>query len=119
MPALANTWLDRVDLPDIDIFEQYVSYSVYRDGALLSDGTVNLTFPKYFHYQDPKLAAHVEGDEIVVSAAAYAKSVEIQNANEDLVLSDNYFDINGGERRVKILSGDVYGLRLRSVYDIR
>ena len=61
----------------------------------------------------------MEGDEIVVSAGAYAKGVEILNRQEDLILSDNYFDLNGDERRVKILSGEAEGIRLRSVYDIR
>ena len=60
----------------------------------------------------------MEGDEIVVAAKAYAKSVEIQNENQDLLLSDNYFDMNAGETRVKVLSGSTEGLRLRSVYDI-
>ena len=44
--------------------------------------------------------------------------MEIQNRREDLLLSDNYFDMEAGERRVSILSGSPDGLRLRSVYDI-
>ena len=59
-----------------------------------------------------------EGDEIIVSAEAYAKSVEIQNENDDLILEDNYFDMNAGERRVKILDGKPENLKVRSVYDI-
>ncbi len=119
VPALSSLWLDKTELPDIDVFGQYISYGVYRSEELLSDGTVNLTYPKYFRYEDPQLDLKVEGDEIVVTAAAYAKSVEIRNENEDLVLSDNYFDMNGGVKRVKIISGDPTGLKLRSVFDIR
>ena len=52
-------------------------------------------------------------------ANAYAKSIEIQNENEDLVLSDNYFDLNGGSKRVHIERGIPDGIRLQSVYDIR
>lgn len=55
----------------------------------------------------------------MVTAGAYARGVEIQNGAEDLLLSDNYFDMNPGERRVKILRGEPFGLRARSVYDIR
>jgi len=44
--------------------------------------------------------------------------VEIQ-AGADTVLEDNYFDMNAGQRRVKILRGSVEGLSVRSVYDIR
>ena len=54
-----------------------------------------------------------------MTAQAYAKSVEIKNENQDLVLSDNYFDLNGDSRTVKILRGKPEGIRLRSVYDIR
>ena len=53
-----------------------------------------------------------------VSADAYAKSVEILNQNEDLILSDNYFDLNADSKTVKVISGSVDKLRLRSVYDI-
>ena len=63
-------------------------------------------------------ASRVEGNEIIVSAEAYAKSVEILNENEDMVLEDNYFDMNAGEKRVRIISGEPVGLKVRSVYDI-
>ena len=45
--------------------------------------------------------------------------MEIRNENEDLILEDNYFDMNAGERRVKVIKGDVDTLRVRSVFDIR
>ena len=80
---------------------------------------MNFSYPKYFRYQDPQLTAKVIGDEIEITASAYAKSVEILNENEDLILSDNYFDMNAGTKRVKIESGDPSVLHLRSVYDIR
>lgn len=118
VPALTSVWLDKIELPEADIFEHYVSYSLYEHGSFVSDGTVIFSLPKYFRYLDPQLACRVEGDELVVSAKAYAKSVEVQNENEDLLLSDNYFDLNAGEKRVKILSGKPEKLRLRSVYDI-
>lgn len=35
-----------------------------------------------------------------------------------LILEDNYFDMNAGEYRVKILDGKPDGLKVRSVYDI-
>ena len=118
VPALSSVWLDKVELPDVDIYEDYVSYDLFENGQRLSGGTVIFSLPKYFHYADPQLSCRVEGDEIVVTAQAYAKSVEVQNENEDLLLSDNYFDMNAGETRVKVLSGSTENLRLRSVYDI-
>lgn len=119
VPALTSVWLDKVEFADADIFSNYASYELVQDGAVISDGTVNFSYPKYFRYEEPGLSCRVEGDEIIVSAKAYAKSVEIQNENEDLVLSDNYFDLNADEKRVKIVSGKPENLRLRSVFDIR
>lgn len=119
VPALTSVWMEKVEFADADIFANYASYELVKDGQVISDGTVNFSYPKYFRYEDPCLACRVEGDEIVVSAKAYAKSVEIQNENEDLVLSDNYFDLNADEKRVKIVSGCAENLRLRSVYDIK
>lgn len=119
VPALSSVWLEKVMLPEIDIFSEYVSYEMTQEGTVISEGTVMFSYPKYFRYEDPKLTCRVEGDEIVVSADAYAKNVEIQNENEDFILSDNYFDLNGNEKRVKVISGEMKGIRLRSVYDIR
>lgn len=119
VPALSSVWLEKVLLPEIDIFSDYVSYAMSQDGEIISEGTALFSYPKYFRYEDPKLSCRVEGDEIVVSADAYANNVEIQNENEDFILSDNYFDLNGNEKRVKVISGEMKGIRLRSVYDIR
>lgn len=119
VPALTSVWLDKVEFPNVDVYTQYISYEMEQDGAVISDGTVNFSYPKYFRYEDPQLTCRVIGDEIEVTASAYAKSVEILNEKEDLILSDNYFDMNAGTKRVKIESGDTGSLRLRSVYDIR
>lgn len=119
VPALSSVWLDKELLPDLDVFSEYVSYELCQDGETISEGTVIFSYPKYFRYEDPRLSYRVEGDEIIVSAEAYAKSVEIQNEKEDFILSDNYFDLNGDEKRVKIISGEAKGIHLKSVYDIR
>ncbi len=119
VPALSSVWLDKVLFPDIDIFSEYVSYELRQDGKIISEGTVIFSYPKYFRYEEPHLSYRVEKDNIIVSADTYAKGVEIQNAAEDLVLSDNYFDMNGNEKHVKIISGEAKEIRLKSVYDIR
>ncbi len=119
VPALTSVWLDKIDLADIDIYREYISYELVKDGTVVSEGTVNLSYPKYFVYEDPHLTCQVNGNEITVTADAYAKSVEILNDNEDLILSDNYFDMNAGTKTVAVESGDITNLRLRSVFDIR
>lgn len=117
--ALSGCWLEKEELPDLDVFCEYVSYEAWEAGNLVSQGTTIFSYPKYFRYEDPELTFRVHGDEITVAARAYAKSVEIQNEEQNLVLSDNYFDLNGGKKTVKILRGEPKGIRVRSVYDIR
>ena len=116
---LSAKWLDPVDLKEAGLYENYVSYQLVEEGETVSQGTVLFCPPKHFKFVDPKLKVRLDGDEILVSASAYAKSIEIRNDNDDLILSDNFFDLNGGERRVKIIKGEPVGLSVRSVYDIK
>lgn len=118
VPALSAVWLEKEDCMDAKLYENYVSYECRDAEQLLSAGTVLFCPPKHFHFVNPELTVEAEGEELVVSAKAFAKSVEIQNQNQDLLLSDNYFDMNGGSRRIKILKGKPVGLTVRSVYDI-
>ena len=119
VPALSSQWLDKVEVPDINLNDEYLSYHLCNGSGVVSEGTVIFSLPKFFHWEEPKLSYTVKGDTITVKAAAYAKSVEIQNRNQDLVLSDNYFDMNAGEKKVKIISGKAGKLKLRSVWNIR
>ncbi len=116
--ALSGVWLEKIELPDVDIYKEYVSYQALKDGRIVSEGTVIFSYPKYFRYENPNLKVQVDGKFLTVSGDTYAKSVEILNENEDLVLSDNYFDLNGDSKTVEVISGKVDKLRLRSVYDI-
>ncbi len=119
VPAQESVWLPKEELPEIDVFTQYVSFEAWENGKCISEGTVIFSYPKYFRYENPELSCKVKGNQITVSSPVYAKSVEILNEQEDLVLSDNYFDLNGDSRTVEILRGKPEGLKLRSVWDIR
>ena len=119
LPALTSVWLEKVSLPNIDIYKEYVSFEALIGNQIVSEGTVIFSYPKYFKYEDPKLQYSIDGDEITVTASGYAKSVEILNENEDIILSDNYFDLNGNSKTVKVLSGNTDVIKLRSVYDIK
>ena len=119
VPALSSVWMDKVELPEVDVFTEYVSFEAWEKGQKISEGSVIFSYPKYFKYENPNLRFHVEGNTITVAADAYAKSVEILNENEDLVLSDNYFDLNGDSKTVEILRGDPKNIRVRSVFDIK
>ena len=117
--ALSSIWMDRVELPDAGLYDNYVSYQLVENDEAVSEGTVLFCPPKFFRFLDPGLSVRNEGDEIIVTAEHFAKSIEIRNDNDDLILSDNFFDMSGGEKRVRIIKGKPEGLRARSVYDIK
>ena len=48
-----------------------------------------------------------------------SRAIEVINEEDNLLLEDNYFDINSGIHKVKIIKGEPKGLKVRSVYDIR
>ena len=108
------------DLNKTDVENNYYSYELTDScGKVVSSGTVLFTAPKHFRFMDPELSYEILGDEIIVKAKAYAKSIELYSPDSDLILSDNFFDMNAGEVRIKILEGDIKTIKLRSVYDIR
>ena len=116
---LSVTHLEEIDYEKTDVKNNYLSYELIVDSEVISEGTVLFTAPKHFDFVDPELEVTVEGDEIVVKAAAYAKSVEIYSPDSDFILSDNFFDMNAGEKRVKVIEGEVGEVLVRSVFDIR
>ncbi len=118
VPKQTSLWLDKEELPGIDIYNEYVSYQASIGDEVISEGTVIFSLPKYFRFIDPNLRYEVDGNMITVHADSYAGSVEIRNDNDDLILTDNFFDMNAGTKTVKVLSGKITDLRLRSVYDI-
>ena len=98
------------------------------EGQIVSEGVSLFTAPKHFCFADPGLTVRRDGDSLVIRAEHFAKSVEILGCEESIgpdsgyryvKLSDNYFDMNPGEKRVRILEGDAENFRVRSVYDIR
>lgn len=118
-PALTAVWLPEQDFTKYDPYDCYYAYGLTdRAGRPVGQGSVLFCAPKHFRFVDPQLSVRVENGEVVVTASAYARSVELQ-CGADVLLEDNYFDMNGGERRVKILRGEVRSAAARSVYDIR
>ena len=119
VPALDAVWLPEQDFTKYGPYDCYYAYRLTdRAGRTVGEGSVLFCAPKHFRFQDPALTVRLEGNEAVVTASAYARSVEIQ-CGPDILLEDNYFDMNGGERRVKILRGEAKDAAVRSVYDIR
>lgn len=112
-------WLDKVEFNDIDIFNSYFYYELLENNEVVQSSTLIFSVPKYFNYPNPNLKCEVKGDELIISSDNYAKSVSISNENDDLVLSDNYFDMNKGQVIIKVLKGKIDTINLKSVYDIK
>ncbi|MCL2081612.1 MAG: glycoside hydrolase family 2 protein [Oscillospiraceae bacterium] len=116
--AFSSEWLDELDFSDCCELSNYFSFELDVDGGIVSRGTALFCMPKHFEFVDPQLKVERSGDELTVSASAYAKSVELYSDDGDFVLSDNFFDINGGSVTVKILRGNADEIKARSVWDI-
>ncbi len=117
--AQSSLWLDEQDFSDRETRECYYAYDLLDEKAQrVGGGTVLFCAPKHFRFEDPRLTVREEGSEIVVTAAAYARSVEIQ-CGPDTLLEDNYFDMNGGEKRIRVIRGTPGSISARSVFDIR
>ena len=112
-------WLPKLDFSEYDELGVYISYSFEQEGEVVSENTSLFTAPKHFAFADPKLTWRREGNLLEISADAYAKSVEIEGVDGDVRLSDNFFDMNPGVKRVEILTGDATDFTLKSVYQIR
>ncbi len=120
VPAMSVLWLDEIDFRKTDVLHNYLSFSFVSEGNIVSDGTVLFTAPKHFEFKDPGLSYAVNGDEITVTAQNYAKFIEVDSPDSDFILSDNYFDLNGGEtKKLKVVEGTPKTIKLRSVFDIR
>lgn len=117
--ALSVVILEEEDFNKTDVLNNYYSYELVIDNSIVSEGTVLFTAPKHFNFIDPELSCEINGNELTVRANSFAKSVEIYSPDSDVVLSDNFFDINGGSKTVTVLEGKAENLKFRSVYDIR
>ena len=113
---LSAQGVEKLELSDIDPRCDHLSFAIYVDGECKSEGSVLFTPPKHYGFADPHLSFSVCGDIITVKSEAFAKSVCI--SGDDIVLDDNYFDMESGERQIRILSGSAEDLTIRSMYDI-
>jgi beta-mannosidase len=119
VPALTSLWLDELDFADAGLYDNYISFELSDNkGGYISSGTALFCLPKHFRFINPALRAEAGEGFITVHAAAYARSVEI-DCGADVLLEDNYFDMNAGSRTVRVLRGKPGDVMLRSVYDIR
>ena len=118
VPALSVLWLEN-EAFDYDVHTAHLHYVFEAAGEVVSQGCVLFVPPKHYGWIDPGLICRREGDELVVTAAAFAKGVFVEGIDGDVILSDNSFDMEPGERRLRILSGNASGFAVTSVYDLQ
>lgn len=116
----SGTWLEKeIFNGTADEREMHLYYEFRQGDQVVSSGTALFVAPKHYRFADPKLRVRVEGNEVIVVSEAYAKGVCIESEDGNLRLSDNFFDMEKGERHL-LIQGTLPGgeLRVRSVYDI-
>ena len=118
VPALSAVWLDKLVFEQATLTGHYVSYDFMVDGGIVSEGTAIFCAPKHFDFCDPHITAIADGDEIRLQADAFARQVWVESDDPDMLLSDNAFDMNAGEKRLLVLRGTAKNLRVRSVYNL-
>ncbi len=119
VPSFESVWLEEQDFSDTAYLDNHYTYDYEVEGRVVSRGSVLFTAPKHYRFADPELTYRLDGNRITIHAKAYAKCVEISSGDCDLILSDNYFDMEKGTAVVDIIEGRPKTLELRSVYDIR
>ncbi|MBR2623045.1 MAG: glycoside hydrolase family 2 protein [Clostridia bacterium] len=117
--ALSAKWLDKIVFEGLDPKTQHLHFTLEVNGEILSEATVLFTVAKYHRFQNPHLRYELENNVITIHSDCYAKAVQIEGIDGDLLLEDSFFDMEKGEKRIRILSGTATKLSLRSVYDIR
>ena len=116
----SGTWLDKEIYNGLaDEREMHLYYEFVQDGKIVSSGSAMFVAPKHYRFADPKLSVRVEGETVIVTSEGYAKGVCVESEDGNLRLSDNFFDMEKGERVLAIVGKKPEGeLRVRSVYDI-
>lgn len=118
VPALEGLWLDKLDFSSRDEQTMHLTYQLFVQEQVVSEGSCLFTPPKHYAFQDPCLTLTREGDTLTITAEAYAKHVQIEGIDGEVKLSDNFFDMEAGTRQVQILEGSASKFQCRSVYDI-
>ena len=119
IPPYSGVWLNQMDFTGVAQEEEmHLWYEFVQDGKVISSGSTLFVAPKHYHFADPELSLTKEGNKVTVHSLAYAKGVCIESADGNLRLSDNFFDMEKGDKTVEILQNSNEDLLVRSVYDI-
>ena len=112
--------MNKAAFPEMYFFEKEKAQNVY----ISKHNFKNIKPHSHEYYEleyfyEGSGVCEINGNKITVYADSYARFVEIYSPDSDFILSDNYFDMNAGEKTVEILEGTPKTIVLRSVYDIK
>ena len=108
----------QMEFTEADMRRWYLSYELWIGDRRVSHGSSLFVPPKHFEFEDPQLEVWQEGEMVCIRSSAFAKGVELGNKDGDLLLSDNYFDMDAGVERVRVIQGSMEGLSVRSIYSL-
>jgi len=81
----------------------YLRFEVVENGLIEAEGTILFVSPRRFDFHEPKIVCEVEETDedfrIRIRSEAYAQAVTLGTGPFVCVLSDNAFDLHGGEER--------------------
>ncbi len=115
---MSVTWLEKEYFNEYDFLTHYVKYELIHKGNLICDSSVLFTAPKHFKFIKPNISYTVLDNKVLINSDVFTKSVYVYSDNE-VELSDNYFDINSKTVELNLLKGEATNLKFMSIYDIR
>ncbi len=116
---LSSKWLEYEDFADADTFGDYIAYQMTENGAPpLRHRAVLRTEALPLCRPAARLARRggMRSSSLPLPTPAACRS-SMRTIHSSFPITSS--DMNAGETRVRILSGQPFGLRVRSVYDIR
>ncbi len=86
--------------------DHYIEYTLVRENAAISTGTLMLTVPKRFEFLDPEITVRADklGEmfRFELNSKAFAKGVCLEFDDFDCIFGDNWFDLHGKEYSVLV-----------------
>ncbi len=118
LSALSSKDALRIAIPEKGLFTAgrrsiYLHYGVKFSEEIIDSGNRLLCHPKHFAFHDPMLEASLGQDKdgifVDVTAKSFARRVALNFTETDVLLSDNYFDLNAKEtKRIRIFRTECY-----------
>lgn len=136
--AFSAEYVCELDFADILVSREaarktYLSYWLEIDEKTVSENTLLFVKPKYFSFISPEItyevAEHADRYEIIIESKAFAMDVEVDLEYKDVIFSDNYFNLDGGQKKCVIAEKSGFGekvdldelkkqLKIRTLFDI-